>query len=502
MRGLFLYLVLTCVCCYGYRSFAETPSLSTPLLQTVEVMSDAAVRLQWHYDSSEVNDGFIIERWQYISDTLSSSINESSWKVIDTVGFALREYLDVAAHANVKKRIYRVKAFVYRDDVVCEGPPSNQMQTLWLSPDIVFDSCSESFRLRWTSFLEDYDVSYRLDVDGQELVVESANVVDSVPTYETSQGDFYTYIYEYVLNVNPFTQYSFYVKALMSDGRISTSNVVTPTSGSYQMPRLPSIICASVGEDNVVEVVLHDVDINAIDTLVVRRNGHVCYRSRPVDSVVSLFDESGTAQYSSVSYEASVLDCCGRYYAALEQVSTIFVEGCADESKVSLAWESDSHPWEATDYRIWRRLPEESHFSCIGTSVTASFVDNLDDGVLPAYHLYRVEQRGDDTLSVFSNTCRVTFESLDVRVPNAFIPGGVTPTFGPIFKAPPHSEYRFVVVNRDGLVLFQTEDYESRWDGTYAGQLVDTGAYLWQVSFMTSRGRPVFKQGSVLLLNK
>lgn len=501
MRVLLLFLVLTLSCCHGLSLLAQTPVLPEPSLQSVEVTADAAVVLRWHYESSVAADGFIIERWQYISDTISSSINESSWKVVDTVASTQREYHDNGAHADVKKRIYRVKAFVYYGGAVFEGPPSNQMLTLWLSPTMVFDSCNMSIRMRWTGYFEGVDIFYRLNVNGQDIDLEPRAVVDSVPTYETAQGDFYTNVYEYVLMVSPSTLYSLYVAMELPDGKSSTSNVVTVSSGTYTEPQLPNIIYVSVREDNIVEMLLRDIAINEVDSILVSRNGSICHCSKPIDSVVLVFDDSGAAQYSSVSYVASVLDYCGKAYESEGEVSTIFLEGGADESSVSLSWDADTQPWEAVEFNIWRRLPEEADFSCIGTSMTASFVDILGDGVLPAYYLYRVEQRGADGLSVFSNICKVTFESLDVLMPNAFIPSGVTPTFGPIFKAPPHSDYKFMVLNREGLVLFQTKEYTSRWDGTYAGQPVNAGAYLWQVSFRTSQGRYIFKQGSVIVLN-
>ncbi|GAA0874644.1 hypothetical protein GCM10009118_10520 [Wandonia haliotis] len=71
-------------------------------------------------------------------------------------------------------------------------------------------------------------------------------------------------------------------------------------------------------------------------------------------------------------------------------------------------------------------------------------------------------------------------------VPNAFTPDNdeFNETFTPVFSQgfDPY-DYNLLIFNRWGEVLFESNDAEFGWDGTYGGQLVEDGVYVWRISF-------------------
>ena len=71
-------------------------------------------------------------------------------------------------------------------------------------------------------------------------------------------------------------------------------------------------------------------------------------------------------------------------------------------------------------------------------------------------------------------------------VPNTFTPDGdeYNNIFIPILTAGIDlNDYHFVIYNRWGEVLFESFDVTVGWDGTYHGQLVPQGTYIWEIQF-------------------
>lgn len=77
-------------------------------------------------------------------------------------------------------------------------------------------------------------------------------------------------------------------------------------------------------------------------------------------------------------------------------------------------------------------------------------------------------------------------EDLIFYVPNAFTPDGddYNETFFPVFTEgfDPMS-YHLTIFNRWGEVLFESFDSNHGWDGTYGGNIVKDGTYIWTISF-------------------
>jgi gliding motility-associated-like protein len=72
-------------------------------------------------------------------------------------------------------------------------------------------------------------------------------------------------------------------------------------------------------------------------------------------------------------------------------------------------------------------------------------------------------------------------------IPNSFTPDGsgvndlFKPTFIPGFIP---SDYSFVIFDRWGNQLFETNDVYSNWNAIYKGDIVKSGTYIWQISFL------------------
>lgn len=91
----------------------------------------------------------------------------------------------------------------------------------------------------------------------------------------------------------------------------------------------------------------------------------------------------------------------------------------------------------------------------------------------------------------------------DVRIPNAFTPNGRGPfqneTFGISNPFVLQKIISFEIFNRWGERLFYSEEPSGRWDGTYKGQDMIPGVYLYRLRF-ECEGSENVKQGSLTLI--
>lgn len=118
---------------------------------------------------------------------------------------------------------------------------------------------------------------------------------------------------------------------------------------------------------------------------------------------------------------------------------------------------------------------------------------------------YTVKLKVTNTSLGCSDSTRHTLTVLDhcfIDVPTAFTPNndGRNDYFRP-HNALKADNYEFRVYNRWGQLVFQSRNWQDKWDGRINGQFQTTGVYVWMLSY-THRDtkQPVFKKGTVTLI--
>lgn len=118
--------------------------------------------------------------------------------------------------------------------------------------------------------------------------------------------------------------------------------------------------------------------------------------------------------------------------------------------------------------------------------------------------LYVVESQIGNCVS--SDSIQIDFAICNcmVEVPNAFTPDGDgrNDDWRPIHFCP-FEEYELRVWNRWGQLIFETDQAEDRWDGTFKGKPQEMGNYVWVLSYKwnelgTLRNENL--QGTILLI--
>jgi gliding motility-associated-like protein len=109
-----------------------------------------------------------------------------------------------------------------------------------------------------------------------------------------------------------------------------------------------------------------------------------------------------------------------------------------------------TYPDVPARYAVW--LTTENNYGCIDSTV--QFIDVV---IEPIYY-----------------------------IPNVFTPDGdaFNNVFQPVFTSgfDPYS-YKLLIFNRWGELLFESNNAEIGWDGTYGGKMVQDGVYLYKITF-------------------
>lgn len=108
-----------------------------------------------------------------------------------------------------------------------------------------------------------------------------------------------------------------------------------------------------------------------------------------------------------------------------------------------------------------------------------------------------VDQEGLYAVTVTDSNCCSNRDEVFVKyanlfLPNAFRPGStitqnsVFKALGPVFAL---NNFRLLIYNRWGQQVFETTDALEGWDGTYSGEQVQAGTYVWMVSYESRASR-------------
>lgn len=128
-----------------------------------------------------------------------------------------------------------------------------------------------------------------------------------------------------------------------------------------------------------------------------------------------------------------------------------------------------------------------------------NFGDSTTSTLENPSHLYPTDNGGSFSIQLIAISefgCRDTAyttiiinEEIIYYVPNSFTPDNdeFNQTFQPVFtKGFDPFDFNMMIYNRWGEVIFETNNAEIGWDGTYHGKVVKEGAFTWKIEFKVS----------------
>jgi gliding motility-associated-like protein len=119
----------------------------------------------------------------------------------------------------------------------------------------------------------------------------------------------------------------------------------------------------------------------------------------------------------------------------------------------------------------------------------------------------QVNQVGTYYVTVTKNSCtasdtiQVVPGDCDVYIPSAFTPNNdnLNETFGVVDNVA-LQYFSLEIYSKWGELIFKSNDVTKKWDGTFKGQKMPNGNYLWMLNYTNIRGRKFYEQGTVMLI--
>ena len=102
---------------------------------------------------------------------------------------------------------------------------------------------------------------------------------------------------------------------------------------------------------------------------------------------------------------------------------------------------------------------------------------------------------GKDTIQINQKDCQLGF-----YIPTAFTPNsdGKNDIYKPLIFGNV-SQYTFTIYNRYGQIVFQTNDLQKGWDGTFSGTRQNGNAYIWTCTYQMN-GMNKSEKGTLMLI--
>jgi gliding motility-associated-like protein len=149
-----------------------------------------------------------------------------------------------------------------------------------------------------------------------------------------------------------------------------------------------------------------------------------------------------------------------------------------------IEWAIDDSPCfeDVAGYNIYYKMKSEETLSLIKTfnnKDSLSYVHYPGEIIAGCYAVSSFDLTGNESeksVMICIDSCRIFYE-----IPNVFTPNGDTFNERLVAKTSELVEkIDFSIYNRNGLLLFRTEDPKINWDGTYKGKIVSPGVYFYQ----------------------
>lgn len=90
-------------------------------------------------------------------------------------------------------------------------------------------------------------------------------------------------------------------------------------------------------------------------------------------------------------------------------------------------------------------------------------------------------------------------ECANIFIPNAFTPNndGLNDAF--VVKGSGIVAYHIVITTQEGKTVFESQDISTSWDGSFAGNELETGTYIYRIDYVDEYGNAEVRNGYILL---
>ena len=478
-----------------FGEFFDDITPEIPFLDSVSVnMTTGLSELGWQASSSEDIIGYIIY-----------SFNGTVWNPIDTVyGIDSTYYSYFGSQASGMSEFFRVAALDSCDN---KSPMGAQHNSIYLSS--TKSICDELMSLSWSSYAG-------WDVQSIQVLVNQDSM--GYVEYASLSGEDSLIVLDDLIDS---THYCFVVRFFDGDGRSTTSNELCEEITWLKKPRYHYLSNVNVVTDDEIELFLYTDSASSV------ANFEVFRRRSDKDYFLFLdsFPHMGNTVYQftdtydpfadrfSYYYYILAIDSCGSRVDSTNLSKSIFMYAEPLRNLHNKVNYDSYSSWDGgvSEYRVWRSVNGlyEATPVYVTANDTVQFLDDIESIISGeaefCYKIEAVEGDGnqfDIQASSYSNeVCMNQYPK--VSIPNAFSPNddGINDAFVISSISIDPNQFTMVIYDREGTMIFETNDMYSGWDGRGAsGKPIPIGVYLYELKFMSMKGNETSMWGYITVI--
>ena len=460
------------------------------ILQTASINGNA-IEINWLPSPSPETYGYIIFR-----NTALGTVS------LDTI-YGATSYIDNNAFPNDQSETYFVVAL---DECGNTSIFNDSHSTIFLTQMVAI--CDQAINLNWN--LYDGWVS---GIEKQEIWL---SIDGGAPTLAAAlSGTTTSYVFENALDIE---NYCFFIRATeMGSNLMVNSNEVCVTPDVVQKMKNLVLKNVNVLLDGSVELTWNwnsDAEIQSVEILQNNTNNAFTILNSfaaptSLGNSDNFIDAISDPTTGKIFYKIQTTDDCDTL-AFSNYGSTIHLTGTAQDDLTNfINWTAfDIKNATVEDYSIYRMVGGSVSFLETVSAGTTTYVDAVnpekEEESNVCYFVIAnaiVTLPDGSTESIESSSNIDCVEQLsNIIAPNAFAPQGRNQIFKPFIVFGETVNYRFMVYNRWGELLFETKNKSEGWNGKYKGKIQPMGAYVFHVKITQMNGRVIEEQGVFTLL--
>lgn len=472
--------------------FRDVKGPSIPVIDTVSIDPVTGLAgISWLADSSLDTQGYVIYEFNGTSYDSIGAVN----------GINNLNFIYAASTAASGVETFSVAAF---DSCRNLSPLAVNHSSMLLQKS--FDKCAATVSLEWSPYINmssgllRYEVWYRINHGNW---VRDAILPPNVLSYD-----------KYL--TAPDDTFDFFIRASGNSGQTASSNIRTQIADIFVQPawlylRYASVTGSSVevkcDTDPAGDVISYRLYRGNSSSLLSELAGEQSYNPTGEITFTDLFAE---ADDGPRYYKVTAVDSCGNEQVFSNIARTAFLTAEANANLTSsLTW-SDYSGWPGVTgqfniYRVENGIVAGAPFAFVDGD-TLFFIEDVSNFPGGEGNLCYVIEAVEDSVNnygfqdrAFSNIACAPQQAA-VYIPNAFTPEGKNPIFRPVTIYDDPGTYLLLIYNRWGQLVFESDNPEVGWNGTFLNKPSPTGAYAYILTFKGFNKKEVRRTGTVMLI--
>ncbi|MFK7972312.1 MAG: PKD domain-containing protein, partial [Bacteroidia bacterium] len=483
---------------FGCRDTVEKPELINvlidripppPPIRYVTVESDNSMYVEWNSYTDTLGDfgAYIIEQnaggagWVRVYQ--SASLNDTSVLV---------------QNLQTRTESYCFRVLVENQ---CKSPSDPSRSQPHCAVRLVASPATDAIRLDWSAYKGWSGVDRYRIFRIKDYTQTNRILVATVPSDSFSILDTDMFCYQ---------GFTYRIEAWSSDDDlISYSNIDESVPNHFPLGDSLHIVRSTVVDDDYVLLEWEKPFVRQGRRVILERRADQIWErlwAQPYDDPITSFEDRRTrVDEAFYAYRGFVVDSCGDGLPIGRQGRSMRLLGDRKGGTNYLYWSPYSR-WKTGvkryDIMVLNEDLQRMQRVASVDGNTTEFEDRTTDlvQVRYCYTIRAVEEDGGYDTTALSNEVCLYIDPI-FYAPTAFSPNGDGHNETFIVPASSVGSYHLQLFNRWGNLIFETRNPEAAWDGTYKGQPVPEGVYVWTVYATGLTGRPIIEQtGTVTLI--